>query len=147
MHITHSFCSHSLSHLRSGSTQSKSLPDYGKLEVSTQIFSISPNQDCFRCNVKLIIGEADSSWVNFQNIESHYFTNFLNHSPIMSLFEKISQPLINHISTNFFNFNAKYCQSSYLFWLPKYLVSKNLSKIFFKLIKTNNLIGEIWRQN
>ena len=56
---------------------------------------------------------------------------------------KMSQPLIKHISTNFLNFGAKYCQSHYLFLL----VSKNSSKIFLKLIKTNNGIGEIWHQN
>ena len=54
----------------------------------------------------------------------------------------MSQPLIKHITTNFLNFGTKSCQSRYLFWL----VSKNVSKIFFKLIKTNNGIGEIWRQ-
>ena len=51
----------------------------------------------------------------------------------------MSQPLNNHKSTNFFNFGAKSCQSRNLFWL----VSKN----FLKLIKTNNVIGEIWHQN
>ena len=55
----------------------------------------------------------------------------------------VSHLCINHISANFFNFGAKSCQSRYLFWL----VSKNLLKIFLKLIKTNNVIGEIWRQN
>ena len=54
---------------------------------------------------------------------------------------KISQQWIKHISTNFLNFAAKSCQSQYLFWL----VPKNLSKIFLKLIKTNKVIGEMWR--
>ena len=56
---------------------------------------------------------------------------------------KISQQWIKHISTNFLNFAAKSCQSQYLFWL----VPKNLSKIFLKLIKTNKVIGKFCHQN
>ena len=48
-----------------------------------------------------------------------------------------------HIDPNNLNFGTKSCKSRCLFWL----ISKNLSKIFLKLIKTNNVIGEIWRQN
>ena len=60
--------------------------------------------------------------------------------PISGRYLKMSQPLIKHIRTNFLNFGAKSCQSRYLFWLVYYL-------IFWKLIKTNNMIGKIWRKN
>ena len=44
-----------------------------------------------------------------------------------SIFLKMSQNLITHISTNFFNFGVKSHQSCYLFWL----VSKN-HRLFFR---------------
>ena len=58
--------------------------------------------------------------------------NFLMYATFFTEFKNVSP-----------NFAGKSCHSRYLFWL----VFKKLSKIFLKLIKTNNMIGEIWRKN
>ena len=69
-------------------------------------------------------------------------TKETSHAAFLSLKRENSISKLIYTSWNCpnLNFCAKSCQSRYLFWLVYYLN-------FWKLIKTNNVIGKIWRKN